>query len=303
MVSVSIKDLLDAGVHFGHQTQRWNPKMKPFIFGERNGIYIIDLQQTHERFKKALEFIYSLVSEGQKILFVGTKKQAQDIVEDDARKCNMFFVTSRWLGGTLTNYKTIKSSIDKLLELERVKESGLVKQRTKKELLMMEREREKLERSLGGIKHMKKVPKAIFVIDPKKEKIALAEARKLGIPIIAVTDTNCNPDKIDYMIPGNDDAIKSIKLFSGTIREVCLEGGLKYQEKLREDQKRREDSSQKQPEKERKIGKDRSDGKVVRKPKKKEKAEAKTKKEKASETDEKKKDGVTTPDGNITVRS
>ncbi len=300
MVSVSIKDLLDAGVHFGHQTQRWNPKMKPFIFGERNGIYIIDLQQTHKQFKKAIDFVIDLTSSGNKLLFVGTKKQAQDIVEEDARKCNMFFVTNRWLGGTLTNFKTVKASIEKLLELERIKNSDVAKQRTKKELLMMEREREKLERSLGGIKTMKKPPKAVFVIDPKKEKIAVAEARKLGIPVIAVTDTNCDPDNIDYVIPGNDDAIKSIKLFSGAMRDACMEGELKHQEKLKEEQKRRAEEQKKEPVKEKKAVKDKSDGKVIRK-KRKEKTEPK---DEVSEVDEKKADGVSaTPDGNVTVRS
>lgn len=301
MVSVSIKDLLDAGVHFGHQTQRWNPKMKPFIFGERNGIYIIDLQQTHKRFQKALEYIYEITSNGQKVLFVGTKKQAQDIIEQAARSCNMFFVTNRWLGGTLTNFKTLKSSIDKLLDLEKVQGSDLAKRRTKKELLMLEKERVKLERSLGGIKTMKKPPKAVFVIDPKKEKIAVAEARKLGIPVIAITDTNCDPDNIDYVIPGNDDAIKSIKLFADTVKEACLQGELKNQERLREEQKRREEA-QKKDAKEKKAPKDKpSDGKVVRKPRKKAKTE---KKAAGEEIDEKNADSVSaTPDGEITVRS
>jgi small subunit ribosomal protein S2 len=271
MVSVSIKDLLDAGVHFGHQTARWNPKMKQFIFGERNGIYIIDLQQTHQQFQKALEFVDNITSNGEKVLFVGTKKQAQEIVEEEARKCSMFFVTNRWLGGTLTNFKTIRTSIEKLLELERIGQSEIAKQRTKKELSIMEKDRVKLERALGGIKMMRKLPGAIFVIDPKKEKIAIAEAAKLGIPIIAVTDTNCDPDGIDYVIPGNDDAIKSIKLFAGILREACVEGQLKHQEKLKEDQKRAEDAgagagSRGEP-RERKIARDKAQGKVIIKPK------------------------------------
>ena len=301
MISVSIKDLLDAGVHFGHQTRRWNPKMKPFIFGERNGIYIIDLQKTHRRFKEALQFVYDSSAGGGKIMFVGTKKQAQEIIEEDARKCNMFFVNNRWLGGTLTNFKTIKSSIDKLLELERVKDSDIAKRRTKKELLMLERERIKLEKSLGGIKMMKKPPKALFVIDPKKEKIAIAEARKLNIPIIAVTDTNCDPDGIDFMIPGNDDAIKSIKLFSGLVRDACLEGHLKYEEKLREDERRREEQKADEPKtKEKRPLREKSDGKVVRR-KRREKVDPK--KEGKSDDENNTNTTSATPDGNLTVGS
>lgn len=264
MVSVSIKDLLDAGVHFGHQTQRWNPKMKPYIFGERNGIYIIDLQKTHQYFQKALEFISRITSNGDKVLFVGTKRQAQEIVEEDAKKCGMFFVTKRWLGGTLTNFKTIKTSIDSLLELERIKDTDLAKLRTKKELLLMEKRRVKLEKSLGGIKMMRKLPGAVFVIDPKKERIAIAEARKSGIPVIAVCDTNCDPDGIDFVIPANDDAIKSIKLFSGLMGEACIEGSLKYQEKLREEQ-RKDDEARERIDPEKRKPKEKTDGKVVRK--------------------------------------
>ena len=301
MISISIKDFLDAGAHFGHQTQRWNPKMRKFIFGNRNGIHIIDLQQTQQQFQKALQFVTEITTNGDKILFVGTKKQAQDIVSQDASKCNMFFVSNRWLGGTLTNFKTIKSSIDKLLDLEKIKDSELAKQRTKKELSILEKDRVKLEKSLGGIKHMRKLPGAIFVIDPKKEKIAIAEALKCKIPVIAVADTNCDPDGIDYIIPGNDDAIKSIKLFTGYMRDACLEGELKYQERLKEDQKRMEDLESKDSKSEKRGGRERGDGKVVVK-KRKGQISAEPKgghEEVGSEVT----DGISvTPDGDITIR-
>lgn len=221
---ISMKELLEAGVHFGHQTKRWNPKMKKYIFGERNGIYIIDLQKTLKKFKEAYERIVEIVSKGGKILFVGTKKQARDVITEEAKRCGMFYVNQRWLGGTLTNFYTIKNSIEKLKRLEQLKEEPENNPLIKKERLRVERTIVKLEKFLGGIKDMDTLPDMIFVIDPKKEKIAVSEANKLSIPVVAVVDTNCDPDKIDYVIPGNDDAIRAIKLFSSKIADAVLEG-------------------------------------------------------------------------------
>ena len=224
MAQITMKQLLEAGVHFGHQTKRWNPKMKPYIFGARNGIYIIDLQKTVRYFKTAYGFIKDTVANGDRILFVGTKKQAQDSISEEAERAGQFFVNNRWLGGMLTNFTTIKGSIDRLKKIEAMAEDGTFQALTKKEVLELERERIKLERSLGGIKGMNKVPGAIFVIDPKKETIAVKEARKLGIPVVAVVDTNCDPDDIDYVIPGNDDAIRAIRLFAARMADACIEG-------------------------------------------------------------------------------
>ena len=223
MVQVSMQELLHAGVHFGHQTRRWNPKMKRYIFGRRNGIYIIDLQRTMELFDQAAEFVSSLARSGRRILFVGTKRQAQQVVEEEAKACKQFYVTHRWLGGMLTNFVTIRASVERLKETERkMEEEASVL--TKKELLRLDRERTKMARSLDGIREMEKRPDALFVVDPKKEAIAVAEANKLGIPIIAVVDTNCDPDLIDYVIPGNDDAIRTIRLFARKIAEAYDEG-------------------------------------------------------------------------------
>ncbi len=233
MAYVSMKQLLEAGVHFGHQTKRWNPKMKPYIFAARNGIYIVDLQQTVKMYRHAYDFVKEAVSNGGSIIFVGTKKQSQTAIVEEAERCGMFFVNHRWLGGTLTNFKTIKISIDKLIKLNAMKEAGDYEGLTKKEIVMLERDRTKLERYLGGVKDMKGIPAAIFVIDTKKEKIAINEANKLGVPVIAVVDTNCDPDDIDYIIPGNDDAIRAIRLFSAGIADACLEGKGLYEEKLR----------------------------------------------------------------------
>lgn len=233
MAYVSMKQLLEAGVHFGHQTKRWNPKMKPYIFAARNGIYIIDLQQTVKMYKQSYDFVKEAVSNGGSIIFVGTKKQSQTAILEEAERCGMFFVNHRWLGGTLTNFKTIKISIDKLKKLDAMKEEGDYEGLTKKEIVMLDRDRTKLERYLGGVKDMKGIPAAIFVIDTKKEKIAIHEAQKLGIPVVAVVDTNCDPDGIDYIIPGNDDAIRAIRLFSAGIADACLEGKGAYEEKLR----------------------------------------------------------------------
>jgi small subunit ribosomal protein S2 len=225
---ITMRQLLEAGVHFGHQTKRWNPKMKPYIFGARNGIYIIDLQKTVNLARAAFRFVADITGRGGSVLFVGTKKQAQDVIQEEARRAGQFFVTSRWLGGTLTNFKTIKQGIDRLKTLEKMKEDGTFERLPKKEVASLEREREKLEKNLGGVKEMAKLPKCIFVIDPKKEHIAVHEANRLGIPVIGVVDTNCDPDGIDFVIPGNDDAIRSIKLFTSKIAESCIEGGARY---------------------------------------------------------------------------
>ncbi len=218
-----MKELLEAGVHFGHQTRKWNPKMKRYIYGGRNGIYIIDLHQTLKLFDVARDFIQEVVGNGDSVLFVGTKKQAQDAVEEAARGCGMYWVNQRWLGGMLTNYKTIKIRIDRLAELRKMEEEGTLERLTKKEAALLREEMEKLERVLGGIKSMPKLPGAIYIVDLKKEHIALAEARKLEIPVVAIVDTNCDPDEVDYVIPGNDDAIRAIKLITGKIAEAIVE--------------------------------------------------------------------------------
>ena len=234
MSTVTMKQMLEAGVHFGHQTKRWNPKMKPYIFGARNGIYIIDLQQTVELWRRAYDFISDLASRGEKVLFVGTKKQAQEVISEEATRAGMFYVNNRWLGGTLTNFKTVKGSIERLRTIERMAEDGTFEKLLKKEVLQLNREREKLMRSLGGIKDMNRLPAAMFVVDPKKEHIAVAEANRLQIPVVAIVDTNCDPDMIDYVIPGNDDAIRSVKLFTANIADACVEGSTKYQDALAE---------------------------------------------------------------------
>ncbi len=234
MSVVTMKQMLEAGVHFGHQTKRWNPKMKPYIFGARNGIYIIDLQQTVVLWRRAYDFMADLASRGEKVLFVGTKKQAQEVVAEEATRAGMFYVNNRWLGGTLTNFKTVKGSIERLRNIERMSEDGTFERLQKKEVLTLTREREKLMRSLGGIKDMSRLPSAMFVVDPRKEHIAVAEANRLQIPVVAVVDTNCDPDMIDYVIPGNDDAIRSIKLFTANIADACAEGSAKYQDALAE---------------------------------------------------------------------
>jgi len=221
---ITMRQLLEAGVHFGHQTKRWNPKMKPYIFGARNGIHIIDLQHTVRLFNRAYNFIVNTVAAGGSLLFVGTKKQAQEVIQQEAGRSNMFFVTNRWLGGTLTNFRTVKGSIERLRTLEKMAEDGTFDRLGKKEVLMRVREREKLEKALGGIKNMSELPAALYVIDAKKEHIAISEARKLEIPVIAVADTNCDPDVLDYVIPGNDDAIRAIKLFTGKIADACVVG-------------------------------------------------------------------------------
>jgi len=235
MSQITMKQLLEAGVHFGHQTRRWDPKMKPYIFGARNGIYIIDLQKTVRYFKSAYGFLRQTVQHGDKVLFVGTKKQAQEAILEEAARAGQFYVNNRWLGGMLTNFSTIKRSIDRLKKIETMAQDGTYDLITKKEALQLERERAKLEKSLGGIKGMNRLPGAIFVIDPKKENIAVKEARKLGIPVVAIVDTNCDPEEIDYIIPGNDDAIRAIRLFAQKMADACIEGGAAREEDLRTD--------------------------------------------------------------------
>ncbi|MGQ9671426.1 MAG: 30S ribosomal protein S2 [Desulfosoma sp.] len=230
MSTISMKQLLEAGVHFGHQTRRWNPKMKPYIFGARNGIYIIDLQRTVKLFRVAYQFVVDATSAGENVLFVGTKRQAQDTIREQAERCGMHYVNHRWLGGMLTNFKTIKLRIDRLKELDAMFEDGSVNRFPKKEVLKLAREREKLERHLGGIKTMTRLPGAVYVVDPQKERIAVQEANRLGIPVVAMIDTNCDPDVIDYPIPGNDDAIRSIKLITSRIADACLEGRARFEE-------------------------------------------------------------------------
>jgi small subunit ribosomal protein S2 len=223
MAVISMKQLLEAGVHFGHQTRRWNPKMAPYIFTERNGIYIIDLQKTVRKVEEAYDFIRSVVTEGAHVLFVGTKKQAQETVKEEADRCGMYFVNERWLGGTLTNYPTIQKRITRLKELGKMRENGVFDVLPKKEVAQLMGEMEKLERFLGGIKDMPGLPGALFIIDPRKEHIAIAEGRRLGIPIVAIVDTNCDPDEVDYIIPGNDDAIRAVKLLTAKMADAVLE--------------------------------------------------------------------------------
>jgi small subunit ribosomal protein S2 len=238
MSNVSMKELLEAGVHFGHQTKRWNPKMKKYIFDERNGIYVIDLQQTVHKFKEADAYLIDVISHGGEILLVGTKKQAKDAVDEEGKRCSMPYVNQRWLGGTLTNFATIQRSIQKLRRLEQMRDEGEWSALPKKEALGLARTLERLEKLLGGVKTMNKLPDVIFIIDPKKEKIAVHEANKLGIPIIAIVDTNCDPDPIDFVIPGNDDAIRAIKLFVSRIADSVIEGQQLYQEKIMSQEKK-----------------------------------------------------------------
>ena len=223
MGAVSMKQLLEAGVHFGHQTRRWNPKMAEYIFTERNGIYIIDLQKTVKKLDEAYNFIGDVAASGKEVLFVGTKKQAQDSIKEEAERCGMPFVNARWLGGMLTNFRTIKKRIERLNQLRKMSEDGTFDMLPKKEVIKLNGEIEKLEKFLGGIQNMKKAPGALFIVDPRKEKIAVAEAKKLGIPVVAIVDTNCDPDDADYVIPGNDDAIRSVKLIAGAMATAIIE--------------------------------------------------------------------------------
>lgn len=224
MAIISMKKLLEAGVHFGHQTRRWNPKMAEYIFTERNGIYIIDLQKTSDKVDEAYNFVKEVVSNGDEILFVGTKKQAQESTKAEAARCGMHFVSQRWLGGMLTNYSTIRKRIDRLNALKTMEEDGTFALLTKKEVFKLKNEAERLEKFLGGIKNMDKLPGALFIVDPRKERIAVQEAKILGIPVVAIVDTNCDPDEIDFVIPGNDDAIRAVKLLTATVADAVLEG-------------------------------------------------------------------------------
>lgn len=232
MSNLTIKQLLEAGVHFGHQTKRWNPKMKPYIFGARNGIYIIDLQKTLKMFKEAYNFVKEVASHNEYILFVGTKKQAQEGLSEEAKRCGAFYVNNRWLGGTMTNFQTIEKSLDRLKKYEELKQSDVFKVLPKKEAIGIDKEIAKLEKNIGGIKGMDRLPGAIYVVDPKKEYIAVSEAKKLGIPTVGIVDTNCDPDDIDFIIPGNDDAIRAIKLITMKIADAYLEGKALYIEEF-----------------------------------------------------------------------
>ncbi len=232
MSYVTMKELLEAGVHFGHQTRRWNPKMGPYIFGARNGIHIIDLQKTVQFFKVAYNYVIDTVANGGIVMFVGTKKQAQDSIREEAQRCGMFYVNHRWLGGMLTNYQTISRSIARLKEFEAMKEDGTLKRFPKKEILMMEKKAAKLERSLGGIKNMGRLPDIVYVVDPRKEDIAVAEGRKMQVPLLAIVDSNCDPTEIDYPIPGNDDAIRAIRLLTSRVADAVLEGKKLAEERL-----------------------------------------------------------------------
>ncbi len=237
MAYVSMKQMLETGVHFGHQTRRWNPKMRPYIFGARNGIHIMDLQQTVKLFQKAHDKVVETVAGGGKVVFIGTKRQAQEAVKTEAERCGMYYVTNRWMGGTLTNFQTIRRSIDRLKKLEAMFEDGTISRFTKKEVLFFQREMDKLNQVLGGIKELDTLPQVAFVVDPKREEIAVKECRKLGIPIVAIVDSNCDPDLVDYLIPGNDDAIRAIKLFVTAIADACLEGQAARKDKNMEAQK------------------------------------------------------------------
>jgi small subunit ribosomal protein S2 len=237
MSDISLKDLLEAGVHFGHQTKRWNPKMKKYIFGERNGVYIIDLQKTVKKFGEAFAFVENAVADGATVLFVGTKRQAQGIVESEAKRCGMYYVNQRWLGGMLTNFQTVRKSADKLKKLDAARTDGSLERRTKKEAADMEKERVQLEKILGGIKTMTALPGLIFLIDCKKENIAVHEANRLGIPVVAIVDTNCDPDEVDYVIPGNDDAIRGLRLITARIADAVIEGRRVHSARIEEQAK------------------------------------------------------------------
>ena len=271
MAHVNMKQMLETGVHFGHQTRRWNPKMRPFIFGARNGIHIIDLQQTVRLFQKAHDFVVDVVAEGGKVIFVGTKRQAQESVRNEATRADQFYVTNRWMGGSLTNFQTIKKSIDRLKKLESMFEDGTVDKFPKKEIVRMNREVAKLNNALGGVKNMEDLPRAAFIIDPKREDIAVRECRKLEIPIVAIVDTNCDPDLIDYIIPGNDDAIRAIKLFVSHIADACLEG----QARLKETEQVKKAEAEEAAEEEAKAAKADAEAKAEAEAKAKAEAEAK----------------------------
>jgi small subunit ribosomal protein S2 len=244
LATITMKELLEAGVHFGHQTKRWNPKMKEFIFGERNGIYIIDLQKTLKMFKEASKFVQDLANDGRIVLFVGTKRQAQDAIAEEAQRCGMFYINQRWLGGLLTNWVTVQKSVKRLKELDEMATDGRYELLPKKEVIKLERERKHLQANLAGIKNMSRLPDAIFVVDSNKEQIAVREARKLGIPVVAVVDTNCDPSEVDYVIPGNDDALRAIRLFTSKISESIAEGAQLMTDKQVADMQAASDAAQ-----------------------------------------------------------
>ncbi|MCA1792595.1 MAG: 30S ribosomal protein S2 [Desulfotignum sp.] len=271
MAYITIRELLEAGVHFGHQTKRWNPKMKKYIFGARNGIYIIDLQQTVKLFRQAHDFVKGIAAEGKDVLFVGTKKQASEAIYEEANRAEMFYVENRWLGGMLTNFQTIKNNITRFHFLNSIENDGTLENYPKKEQSKMIKEKEKLEFAIGGISNMKRLPSAIFVIDPKNEAIAVKEGKRLGIPIVAVVDTNCDPDDIDYVVPGNDDAIRSIRLFASRIADACIEGRQIYEEKMqaRADGEKKEDTDTGDQKVAFEVVSDGTDGPVVEKIKRK----------------------------------
>jgi small subunit ribosomal protein S2 len=273
MAYIKIRELLEAGVHFGHQTKRWNPKMKKYIFGARNGIYIIDLQQTVKLFRQAHDFIKDVATNGQDVLFVGTKKQASEAIYEEANRAEQFYVQNRWLGGMLTNFQTIKNNINRFHFLKSIENDGSIENYPKKEQSKMLKDKDKLEFAIGGISNMKRLPGAIFIIDPKNESIAVKEGKRLGIPIIAIVDTNCDPDDIDYVVPGNDDAIRAIRLFVSRIADACIEGRSLYEEKQRAESDKkgtREESKGKSEKKQRiEIVSDGTDGPVIEKIKRK----------------------------------
>ncbi len=242
---VSIRQLLEAGVHFGHQTKRWNPKMKPYIFGARNGIYIIDLQKTVGLFRKAYSFVADIAAKGGSVLFVGTKKQAQDAISEEAIRCGQFFVNNRWLGGTLTNFRTIKHGIDRLKSIDQMEQEGIFERLPKKEVAGLLRERAKLQKNIGGIREMSRLPGVLFVVDPKKEQIAIHEACRLGIPVVALVDTNCDPTGVDFVVPGNDDAIRSIRLFASKIADACIEGSARWAARVHEREEKTTEKTEK----------------------------------------------------------
>jgi small subunit ribosomal protein S2 len=248
MANITMKEMLETGVHFGHQTRRWNPKMRPYIFGSRKGIHIIDLQQTMPLFERAYNFLVNVVANKGKVLFVGTKRQAQDIIQEEAERSDQYYITTRWMGGTLTNFSTIKHSVERMKKLESRFEDGSIHRFPKKEVVHMERELTKLRRTLGGIRSMEDYPQAGFIVDPKREEIAIREFNRLGIPIVAVTDTNCDPDVVDYVIPGNDDAIRAIKLFTSRVADACLEGAAHQEEFVEESSQQAAQQTQAVPE-------------------------------------------------------
>ncbi len=287
MSAISIKQLLEAGVHFGHQTHRWNPKMRDYIFGERNGIYIIDLQQTLKLFKEAVEFVSDLASRGQSVLFVGTKRQAQEAVQEEAERCGMYYVNNRWLGGLLTNFQTIQNSIKRYKELDAQRSEGFYSKLSKKEAARIERERKKLEKNLKGIREMDRLPGAVFVIDANREAIAVAEAARLKIPVIAIVDTNCDPDHVDFVIPGNDDALRAIRLFTATIADAVRAGRSVYDAKVEEELR---EAKEKQAREAAKRKAEAEAKKAEREAREKARAEAEAKKKEAAEAESKKKD-------------